>query len=148
MSKVPSATGVGERLKRKGFVHHGIYLRFNGLTHRIPLYDLTGGKAVTVYAQHEVIEDLLAAQLATDGRIYFGVKDVTLNALDTDRHFLPSSGRAKSSSFTACVEADALLVVDDIDDASLSRLRCIQAPAPACRAPLCHPLARRGDEPC
>ena len=80
-----AATGVGERLKREGFFHHGIYLRFNGVTHRIPLYDLTGGKAVTVYAQHEVIKDLIAARLAVGGQIYFGVNDVSLHALDTDR---------------------------------------------------------------
>jgi len=43
-----AATGVGERLKREGFFHRGIYLRFDGNTHRVPLYDLTGGKAVTV----------------------------------------------------------------------------------------------------
>jgi p-hydroxybenzoate 3-monooxygenase len=86
-----AAAGVGEHLTREGFVHRGIYLRFNGLTHRIPLYDLTGGNAVSVYAQHEIIKDLIAARLATCGQIYFGVNDVTLNVLDTDRPFLQSS---------------------------------------------------------
>jgi p-hydroxybenzoate 3-monooxygenase len=28
-------TGVGERLKREGLVHHGVNLRFGGRTHRI-----------------------------------------------------------------------------------------------------------------
>jgi len=90
-----TAMGVGERLAREGFVHRGIYLRFNGVTHRIPLHDLTGGKTVTVYAQHEVIKDLIAARLAARGQIYFGVSDVTLNALDSDRPFLQFSRKGE-----------------------------------------------------
>jgi p-hydroxybenzoate 3-monooxygenase len=49
-------TGVGDQLKRDGFVHHGINLAFNGESHRINMYELTGGRAVTVYAQHEVLK--------------------------------------------------------------------------------------------
>lgn len=60
-------SGVGERLKREGLVHHGIELRFNGRGHRIDMYELTGGKAITIYAQHEVIKDLVAARLNTGG---------------------------------------------------------------------------------
>src|SRR5688500_19301696 len=48
------ATGVGERLKREGLIHHGIRLRFDGQEHRIALSDLTGGRAITVYGQQEV----------------------------------------------------------------------------------------------
>jgi p-hydroxybenzoate 3-monooxygenase len=90
-----TATGVGERLAREGFTHRGIYLRFNGDTHRIPLYDLTGGKAVTVYAQHEVIKDLIAARLAAKGQIYFGVNDVSLHALDSNRPHLQFSRKGE-----------------------------------------------------
>src|SRR5215831_8864279 len=43
--------GVGERLRREGFVHHGIELRFGGRGHRIDLSELTGGRAITIYAQ-------------------------------------------------------------------------------------------------
>src|SRR5712692_1392422 len=56
-------TGVGERMKRQGLVHRGIELRFGGRGHRIDLSQLSGGKAVTIYAQHEVIKDLIAARL-------------------------------------------------------------------------------------
>ena len=42
--------------KREGFVHHGVELRFDGRSHRIDLHELTGGRAITVYAQHEVLE--------------------------------------------------------------------------------------------
>jgi p-hydroxybenzoate 3-monooxygenase len=63
--------GVGERMRREGMVHHGIELRFNGRGHRIPLSELTGGRAITLYAQHEVIKDLLQARLAAGGQILF-----------------------------------------------------------------------------
>ena len=78
-----SASGVGERMKREGLVHQGIYLRFGGRTHRIDFTALTGGRAIMVYAQHEVIRDLVAARLAAGGTILFEVKNVTLEDLDT-----------------------------------------------------------------
>src|SRR5437879_10660339 len=52
-------TGVGERLQREGLVHHGIELRFEGRRHRIPLSELSGGRAITVYGQQEVVKDLI-----------------------------------------------------------------------------------------
>jgi len=77
-------SGVGERMKREGFVHHGIYLRFNGHSHRIPLSELSGGRSIMVYAQHEVIKDLVKARLDAGGKIVFGVRDVRLEGLDSD----------------------------------------------------------------
>lgn len=77
--------GVGERMKREGFVHTGVELRFDGQGHRIDLSDLTGGKAITVYAQHEVIKDLVKARLETGGEILFGVSDVSLHGIDGDK---------------------------------------------------------------
>src|SRR5579863_1955901 len=47
-------TGVGERLQREGLVHYGVNLRFGRRTHRIDFAELTGGKGVTIYSQHEV----------------------------------------------------------------------------------------------
>jgi p-hydroxybenzoate 3-monooxygenase len=75
-------SGVGERMKREGFRHEGIYLRFAGASHRIALTELTG-RAITVYAQHEVIKDLVAARLAAGGEILFEVKDAALYDLDS-----------------------------------------------------------------
>jgi len=77
------ATGVGERMQREGFVHQGIYLRFGGRSHRIDFPSLTGGRAIMVYAQHEVIKDLVAARLAAGGKILFEVKDAAVYDLDT-----------------------------------------------------------------
>jgi p-hydroxybenzoate 3-monooxygenase len=64
-------TGVGDRMRREGLVHHGIELRFNGRGHRIDLHKLTGGRAITVYSQHEVVKDLIAARLEAGGLIFF-----------------------------------------------------------------------------
>src|SRR6266481_4656879 len=76
-------TGVAERLKREGLTHHGIELRFAGRGHRIDLTNLTGGKAVTIYAQHEVIKDLIAARLAAGGQIVFEAEDVSVHNFDS-----------------------------------------------------------------
>ena len=78
-------TGVGERLHREAFFHRGVYLRFNGETHHIDMQELTGGKRVTVYAQHEVIKDLVKARLAAGGDVRFGVSEVKLEAMDSQR---------------------------------------------------------------
>jgi p-hydroxybenzoate 3-monooxygenase len=78
-------TGVGERLHREAFFHRGAYLRFNGETHHIDMQELTGGKRVTVYAQHEVIKDLVKARLDAGGDIRFGVTDVKVEGIDSTR---------------------------------------------------------------
>jgi len=78
-----TASGVGERMGREGFVHKGIYLRFARASHRIDFPSLTGGRAITVYAQHEVIKDLVAARLEAGGQLLFEVKDAAVYDLDT-----------------------------------------------------------------
>jgi p-hydroxybenzoate 3-monooxygenase len=78
-------TGVGDRLHRDGFVHHGFNLAFSGRMHRINLHELTGGRSVTVYAQHEVLKDLIARRLEDGGDLRFGVTDTTVEGLDTER---------------------------------------------------------------
>ena len=75
--------GLGERMKREGAVHRGIVLRFSGRDHRIDLHGLTGGKAITLYAQHEVIKDLVKARLDAGGRLLFEVTDVSVHDFDT-----------------------------------------------------------------
>jgi p-hydroxybenzoate 3-monooxygenase len=77
------STGVGERLQRQGLVHHGIYLNFKGTRHRIDMAQLTGGRSITVYAQHEVIKDLVKARLDAGGQIVFKAEDVGVSDFDT-----------------------------------------------------------------
>ncbi|GAA2784539.1 4-hydroxybenzoate 3-monooxygenase [Saccharopolyspora taberi] len=76
-------TGVGDRVKQQGMVHHGIELRFGGRGHRIDFADLTG-RGVTIYPQHEVLKDLIARRLADGGDIRFGVSDVEVEGIDGD----------------------------------------------------------------
>ena len=75
--------GVGERMRREGAVHRGIELAFGGQRHRIDLSGLTGGKAITVYAQHEVIKDLVKARLEAGAEILFEVEGVSVRDVDT-----------------------------------------------------------------
>ena len=70
--------GVGERLDREGLVHHGIFLRREGRTHRIPITELTG-RAVTIYGQQEVVKDLIEARLERGGELHFDVDRVALH---------------------------------------------------------------------
>jgi p-hydroxybenzoate 3-monooxygenase len=74
-------SGVGGRLRKEGLVHHGIELRFGGRAHRIDLSALTGGRAITVYAQQEVVKDLIHARLAARGQVLFEVTDVSVHDL-------------------------------------------------------------------
>jgi p-hydroxybenzoate 3-monooxygenase len=74
--------GVGERMMKEGFRHEGIVLRFDGRDARIDFPSLTGGKAVTLYAQHDVNKDLIQARLATGGEIRFETSDVRLSGLE------------------------------------------------------------------
>ncbi|MGH2558789.1 MAG: 4-hydroxybenzoate 3-monooxygenase [Thermomicrobiales bacterium] len=73
--------GVSGRLHREGLVHRGIELRFEGQAHRIPLSDLTRGRAITIYGQQEVVKDLIRARLERGGQILFEVADVGLHDL-------------------------------------------------------------------
>lgn len=76
--------GVGARMRAEGALHHGVELAFGGRRHRIDLTELTG-KAITVYPQHEVIIDLVAARLAAGGQILFETSEVSLDATDGAR---------------------------------------------------------------
>ena len=67
------ASGVGERMRREGLVHHGIELQFDGERHRIPLSELAGGRTIVVYGQTEVVKDLIAARLASGAPLLFEV---------------------------------------------------------------------------
>jgi p-hydroxybenzoate 3-monooxygenase len=79
-----SAIGAGERLHREGIVHHGVELQFDGERHRIPLSELTGGAAIVIYGQTEVVKDLIAIRLDQGDPLLFEVGDVALHDLTGD----------------------------------------------------------------
>lgn len=76
--------GVGERLRRQGLIHHGIELSFNGARRRIDMHELTGGRAITVYGQQEIVKDLIHARLDTGLPLHFEVEDTGIHDLDTN----------------------------------------------------------------
>ncbi|HEX8788252.1 MAG TPA: 4-hydroxybenzoate 3-monooxygenase [Telluria sp.] len=76
-------TGLGARMRAEGAEHHGFELAFDGRRHRIDLKELTG-KSITVYAQHEVIKDLVAARTQAGARMFFGVSEVALHGVDSE----------------------------------------------------------------
>jgi p-hydroxybenzoate 3-monooxygenase len=76
--------GVGERMRRHGLVHHGIELSFRGRRHRVNLHELTGGRAITVYGQTEVVKDLISARLASGDELFFDAEGVSVHDFDVE----------------------------------------------------------------
>ena len=77
------AMGVGANLQRKGLRHDGLYISFQGQRHHINLTELTGGKAITVYGQNEVVRDLIEARVETSRPLYFEAERVSVGDLDS-----------------------------------------------------------------
>jgi p-hydroxybenzoate 3-monooxygenase len=67
--------GLGQRLDARGMRHEGLYLAFGGQRHRIPLAELTGGRAITIYGQNEVVKDLIGARVGTARPLLFEVEE-------------------------------------------------------------------------
>uniref|UniRef100_A0AAU1HPY3 4-hydroxybenzoate 3-monooxygenase n=1 Tax=Streptomyces sp. NBC_00180 TaxID=2903632 RepID=A0AAU1HPY3_9ACTN len=63
--------GAAERLEAEGLVHQGIELRFDRERHHLDFPALTGGHTVTIYAQTEIVKDLVALQLADGPPLLF-----------------------------------------------------------------------------
>ena len=80
--------GLADRLDREGLQHGGIYLQFDGERRHLDFRDLTGGRTVTVYAQTEVVKDLIAKRLAAGGTIEFEVSDTVVDQINSDRPVL------------------------------------------------------------
>lgn len=78
--------GLASRLDQEGLQHGGIYLQFDGVRRHIDFRELTGGRTVTVYAQTEVVKDLIARRLADGGAeaIAFSTTETEVADLDTD----------------------------------------------------------------
>jgi len=90
------AAGLAGRLDRQGLEHGGIYLQFAGERHHIDFRALTGGRTVTIYAQTEVVKDLIAQRLAQGGAVHFDVTDTEVDRLESDKpvlRYTSSDGR-------------------------------------------------------
>ncbi|EGX57100.1 4-hydroxybenzoate 3-monooxygenase [Streptomyces zinciresistens K42] len=71
------------RLDAEGLVHRGIELRFDGERHRVDFPSLTGGRTVTIYAQTEIVKDLVALQLAEGPPLLFGAEAVAVDRAES-----------------------------------------------------------------
>jgi p-hydroxybenzoate 3-monooxygenase len=76
--------GVGDRLAKEGLEHDGCEFNFLNMRRRTDFRELTG-KAVTVYAQHEVVKDLIARRLKDKGELMFDVSFAAPKNFDTDK---------------------------------------------------------------
>ncbi|GAA3195891.1 MULTISPECIES: 4-hydroxybenzoate 3-monooxygenase [Streptomyces] len=76
--------GAAARLEREGMPHDGIELRFGGVRHRIDFPSLTDGSRVWVYAQTEVVKDLIALQLRDGAPLYFDAPVHAVEGADSD----------------------------------------------------------------
>jgi len=76
------AMGVGAGLDTRGLRHDGLYISVQRRRHRIDMAELTGGRAITVYGQNEVVKDLIDARCDTKRPLYFDADDVSVGGLD------------------------------------------------------------------
>jgi p-hydroxybenzoate 3-monooxygenase len=82
------AVGLGGRLDAEGLEHDGIYVQFDGERHHLDFRELTGGRWITVYAQTEIVKDLIAARTAAGAALEFEVSDTAVSGLDSARPVL------------------------------------------------------------
>ncbi|MCA1220943.1 4-hydroxybenzoate 3-monooxygenase [Streptomyces sp. 8L] len=78
------AVGAGARLDAEGLEHHGIELRFDGTSHRVDFPALTG-RTVTVYAQTEIVKDLVALHLADGPPLLFGAEALAVAGAESGK---------------------------------------------------------------
>jgi p-hydroxybenzoate 3-monooxygenase len=101
-------SGVADRLHREALTHHGIILRYDGESHRIPITDLVG-RSVTIYGQQEVVKDLIAARVAYDGALEFEVSDVAVHDIASQR---PRVTYTTKDGFAEEIECDYIAGCD------------------------------------
>ncbi|RAJ68730.1 p-hydroxybenzoate 3-monooxygenase [Streptomyces sp. Amel2xB2] len=87
--------GAGARMDREGLVHDGIELRFDGRSQHIDFPGLTDGRRVTIYAQTEIVKDLISLQLSelSDGApLLFGAEVHSVSGLGPAPESEPADG--------------------------------------------------------
>jgi p-hydroxybenzoate 3-monooxygenase len=100
--------GIGERLRKEGFEHKGIYLQIPGNRHHINFNDLVG-QSVWAYGQTEIQRDLHTASDAAGQQIYYEVSDVNLGEINSTRpivNFTDSEGNKQTIECEAIAGCD------------------------------------------
>ncbi len=103
------AIGLGKRMDAEGLEHGGIYLQFAGERHHLDFRALTGGRWVTIYAQTEIVKDLIEARLAANAALEFEVSDTEVGELDGDTPLLRYTDAAGRRHEVVC---DAIVGCD------------------------------------
>jgi len=96
------AVGLGTRMDAEGLRHGGIYLQFAGERHHLDFTELTGGRSVTIWAQTEIVKDLIKSRLAAAANINFEVSDTQVTDLDSDRPVLSYTDRNGGRHEVSC----------------------------------------------
>jgi len=81
------SVGLGDRLRREGHEHRGIYLQWPEERHHIDFVDLTG-RSVWIYGQTEVQKDLVAVRASAGQEIHYEVSDTALHDLDSEHPYV------------------------------------------------------------
>jgi p-hydroxybenzoate 3-monooxygenase len=102
------ASGAGERMDRQGLRHDGIELRFEGESHRVDFPSLADGRSVMVYAQTEVVKDLIALRLAAGEPLLFEAEALAVEDADTDHPRL----RYRHEGAEHVLECDVVVACD------------------------------------
>jgi p-hydroxybenzoate 3-monooxygenase len=85
--------GLGERLRREGDPHRGIYLQWPGERQHIDFVELVG-RGVWIYGQTEVQKDLGRARDAAGQEIHYEVTEVRPHDLESERPYVGFVDRA------------------------------------------------------
>jgi len=96
------AVGLGRRLDAEGLEHNGIYLQFDGERHHVNFRELTGGRWVTIYAQTEIVKDLIRARVADRAALEFEVSETEVADLDSDHPVLRYTDSAGQRHEVTC----------------------------------------------
>jgi p-hydroxybenzoate 3-monooxygenase len=96
------AVGLGRRLDAEGLEHNGIYLQFDGERHHVNFRELTGGRWVTIYAQTEIVKDLIRARVADRAALEFEVSETEVDDLDSDHPVLRYTDSAGQRHEVTC----------------------------------------------
>jgi p-hydroxybenzoate 3-monooxygenase len=100
--------GVGERLSKEGFEHHGVYFSFNGVRQRVPFSELTGGRCITIYGQQEVVKDLIKANLDRGVPILFEVEAYKVEGIESKnpKIYYKNAQNTEGVASTQIIECD------------------------------------------
>jgi len=79
-------------MRKEDWVHHGVEIRCDNASHRIPLSELADGRSITVYGQQEVVKDLVALREQAQAPLYFDAEVEAIEDLTSDVAHVRANG--------------------------------------------------------